>query len=232
MSSGVNTESGLTPELKAVIWQGVLERKDWRAVYDEACAVRPVTQRLVKETMEKLAAEFSGRVEAKREGTLIVREFLRKAAEGADVDDMAAVLEQAVYRDLLRRYSESGDPLGPMTVEQLLKIDLSYRSARAARTRRESKTSDARASRLAARVCLETFDKVAQLLGEGARGRLERIKKPLVDWASKTYGEENVSELMKERNEIEKLASLVRGKGRRGHHKRETRPRHAARLAV
>lgn len=219
MSSVVNTVSRLGEEQMAVIRRGAVGKKDIRQVHEEVCAVRPATQKVVREAMEKVAGEMNARSDAKREGARLVRGFLKMAKEGADIDDMAAALEQAVYRDILRRYAEAGDPLVSMTMEQLLRLDLSYRSARLSKRKEEGR--EAAPSKLVARVCVETFEKIVELSGgHGGKG-LRELKGKVLGWAKARYGEENVLEIENEEKEIERLSRLFKrsrgaGKGKAG----------------
>ena len=220
--TSVNTPSRLNDEQMAVIRQGTVKGREWKEVYDNVCAIRPATQSVVRETMEKVASESGAKSEIKREGTRLVREFLHRAKEGADVDDMAAVLENAVYHDLLRRYADAGDPLVSMTMDQLLKLDLSYRSARLSKTKHEDAARDERMSKLAARVCMETLDRIVSLTGDrAAREQVKKTRGPLIRWARKKYGTDNIEQLEKDRNEIERLSSLIRRRRSGGCNTRE-----------
>lgn len=135
MGSVVNVAAKLTGEQRGLIRQAALEGRDWRETHELACAIRPVTQTLVRKMMEQSAAELSAKGEAKREGARIIHEFLDNARQGADVDDMAALLEQALYRDILRRYAAAGDPLVSMTMDELLKLAVAYSASVQARRR-------------------------------------------------------------------------------------------------
>jgi len=67
----------------------------------------------------------------KQKGADIVRKFLEKAKEGGDVSDLQAALEQAVYRDCLRRYAAEEDNfLQDVNTKELLKITHDYQKAR------------------------------------------------------------------------------------------------------
>ena len=133
MGSVINLAGRLNEQQKSLIKQGVLEGKEWKEVHALVSGIAPVTQALVKEMMEKYSSGLHVKAEAKLEGARLIEQFLKEAKEGADVDSMAALLEQALYRDILRRYMEAGDPLVSMTMEQLLKLDITYRTARLAR---------------------------------------------------------------------------------------------------
>ena len=139
----VNTPAGLTDQQKALIKQMSMEKADWKQVHATVSGIKPVTQKLVKEMMESLAAGVCLKANAKKEGAQLIEKFLNGAKEGAEVDDLAALLEQALYRDILRRYADSGEPLVSMTMEQLLNLDLKYRNTRLAQARQEKdKTND------------------------------------------------------------------------------------------
>ncbi len=142
MSSCVNTESGLTGTQKSLIKQGALEGADWKTVHDIVCGEKPVTQSLVKRMMEQCSARRSVKIHAKQEGARIIRDFLQGVRDGSDVEDLAALLELALYHDMLRRYAEAADPLVSMTMEQILKLDIAYRGARLARKKQDSTTGN------------------------------------------------------------------------------------------
>lgn len=139
MGSVVNVAAKLTGEQRGLIRQAALEGRDWRETHEMVCEIRPVTQTLVRKMMEQSAAEISAKGEAKREGARIIHEFLDNARQGADVDDMAALLEQALYRDILRRYAASGDPLVSMTMDELLKLAVAYSASVQARRKGDGK---------------------------------------------------------------------------------------------
>lgn len=131
----INTPAGLTEQQKSLIKRMSMEKADWRQVHAAVSGIKPVTQKLVKEMMESLAVGVSLKADAKKEGAQLIEKFLNSAKDGVEVDDLAALLEQAVYRDILRRYAESGEPLVSMTMEQLLNLDLKYRNTRLAQKR-------------------------------------------------------------------------------------------------
>jgi len=142
MSSCVNTESGLSETQKSLIKQGALEGEEWKTVHDIVCGEKPVTQSLVKRMMEQYSARQSVKTHAKLEGARVIRDFLQGVREGSDVEDLAALLELALYHDMLRRYAQAADPLVSMTMEQILKLDIAYRGARLARNKRDRTTGN------------------------------------------------------------------------------------------
>lgn len=125
-----NTPAQLTDTQDAIIRRAVLDGADWKSAYEQVCAIRPVTQSLVRQMMERYSQTLAVRGHAKREGAALIRQFYQSAREGAPVEELSALLELAVYHDILRRYAQSADPLVSMTMEQILKLDLSYRAAR------------------------------------------------------------------------------------------------------
>lgn len=133
----VNTPAGLDEQQKSILKRMAMEGCDWKQVHATVSGIKPVTQKLVKEMMESHAAGISLKAEAKKEGAQLIEKFLNGAKDGAKVDDLAALLEQALYRDILRRYANSGEPLVSMTMEQLLNLDLKYRNTRLAQARQE-----------------------------------------------------------------------------------------------
>lgn len=126
-----NHTSCLSANQLALIRSGVREKRDWESVWKEASGEKLLAQKLVREEMDKVAqndAKISG---AKREGTRLINEFLEKIKDGDEVEGMSALFEQAIYRDILRRYAELADPFASMSTEQILKLEMAYRSARA-----------------------------------------------------------------------------------------------------
>ncbi|VAX15343.1 hypothetical protein MNBD_NITROSPINAE04-1950 [hydrothermal vent metagenome] len=205
-----NHPSQLTDNQKATIRHGVLNGIDWTTVWEQVSYEKPVTKSLVQKEMERIASERNVKYGAKREGALLVQEFLQKVKDGVEVDDMAAALEQAVYRDILRRYADAADPLITMTMEQVLKIDMSYRSARLAKHKHESTSSvNGDLAIHSAKVMAESFDRLLDIAEKPLREKIKKLRKPLVKWAEQKYGKENVNEIEKERNEIERLAKIV-----------------------
>ncbi|MGK7346297.1 MAG: hypothetical protein ACNS63_10880 [Candidatus Nitrospinota bacterium M3_3B_026] len=219
--SSVNTLSRLSRPQWAAIKAGVVKGLDLKTVHDQVCAEREATIKVVQEAMEKISTQFSTRSRVKREGARIVEDFLKKAREGADVEDMAAVLENAVYRDILRRYADAADPLAAMTMENILKLDLSYRSARLAKSKANGAGGDSEAARIALRAASSAFEKVLSMLRGEARSSAEAARDGFTEWASKTFGAENVKELAREKNEIERLSRLARERAARARRDRE-----------
>ncbi len=125
-----NHSSCLSENQLKVIRNGVRQKRDWESVCKEVCAEKPVTQKLVRDEMDKVAQMDAKIYGAKREGTRLINEFLEKIKDGDDVDGMAALFEQAIYRDILRRYAELADPFVSMSTEQILKLEMAYRTAR------------------------------------------------------------------------------------------------------
>lgn len=212
----MSSSAKLTNEQRAIIRAGALNGIDWESVHGEVDQIKPVTQKLVKKLMEEFAAERSVKSEAKKEGSRIVREFLEKAKNGVDVDDMEAALEQAVYWDILRRYAQAGDAFVSMTMEQILKLEISYRAARLARHKKETGIKkNKEISKLSAIVCQDALDKIISMVDGKVRVKIKKLEKPLLEWAANEYGKENIAEIINEKNEIERLASLI-GKRRSG----------------
>ncbi|VAX21100.1 hypothetical protein MNBD_NITROSPINAE02-501 [hydrothermal vent metagenome] len=208
--NSINYANQLTDEHKSIIRHGAINGDDWRAIHNEVCQVSPVTQKLVKKMMERYASDVAIKSSAKREGARVVHEFLEKALSGNDVDDMAAALENAVYRDILRRYADAGDALVSMTMEQVLKLEMTYRASRLTQKKRAADMKDSgQVAKLSARICMEMIDKLAALADEDIKAQLEKQKKPLLEWAAGEFGKENITEILNERNEIERLSRLM-----------------------
>jgi hypothetical protein len=138
----VNTPAGLNEDQKSLIKSLAMEGADWKKVHAMVSGIKPVTQKLVKEMMESHANTITLKADAKKEGAQLIEKFLSGVKDGAEVDDLAALLEQALYRDILRRYANSGEPLVSMTMEQLLNLDLKYRSTRLAQARQDKEKSN------------------------------------------------------------------------------------------
>ncbi len=211
--SNISHANQLTDEHKTIIRRGAINGDDWRMVHNDVCRVSPVTQRLVKQMMERYASDVAIKSEAKKEGSRMVQEFLQKALDGNDVDDMAAALENAIYRDILRRYADAGDALVSMTMEQVLKMEMTYRASRLTQKKRATDMKEpGQVAKLSARICMEMIDRLGALVDEDVRPQLEKYKKPLLEWAAREFGNENITEILNERNEIERLSRLMEQK--------------------
>lgn len=125
-----NHSSCLSKSQVAIIRGGVRSGRDWESVWNEVCEEKYVTKTLVRDEMDSVAQMHVKRYGAKREGTRLINELLEKIKDGDDVEGMAALFEQAIYRDILRRYAELADPFVSMSTEQILKLEMAYRSAR------------------------------------------------------------------------------------------------------
>jgi len=112
----------------------------------------------------------------KRKGADIVRDFLEKARDGADVSDLETVLTNAVYLDLLRRYALESDDI---TFRDLLKLTSDFRKARVAAMKTGAKPEKA----LTAQNAMELIQAFEQALqdDESLKGAFEKQKECLLE---------------------------------------------------
>lgn len=177
-----------------------------------------------KKLTSKQVAVLNAKKEAKKEGSKLIEIFLADAKDGAEVDDMAALLEQALYRDILRRYMEDEDAIKQIGLEQLLKLDISYRKIRIASDKEGRVGLDAKKiERWAARYTGEVFNKIVTLAGEKGKC-IAPFKKPLIDWAKQKFGHESFTEIERERKEIEKLNDYFAKEKNGARHKKAADP--------
>ncbi|MBI5816684.1 MAG: hypothetical protein HZB29_13865 [Nitrospinae bacterium] len=170
----------------------------------EALALGPAREEDVADEIEKMEAAAQLKRHFKKEGARIIRDFLDRAKAGSDVDDIAALLELAIYRDLLRRCAEDEKSLGRISMEQLLKFDIHYRRVRIA-TKKVDESSPATAAKtrkLAARMLVRIVEKI-----ESLGGQVKSLHDPLMEWAKEEFGEKFVAEADGELNEIELIGS-------------------------
>ncbi len=206
----VNTPSGLTDRQMAVIRQCAQDGKDWKSTYKRICEIKQVTQKLVREQMELYSAEIAARSTAKKEGAALIDQYLANIKDGADVDDMTALIEQALYRDILRRYSEADNALAHMTMGEVLKLDIAYRGARLNRLKFEKDTikNDPQLDQYSASLVLETLDQVQTLANGALDSEIDDVRELIIEWANKKYGKTTIEEVKNERNQIEQLREL------------------------
>ncbi|MBI4665358.1 MAG: hypothetical protein HY751_02985 [Nitrospinae bacterium] len=172
-----------------------------------------ITLRAVPDDMETQAMELKRHF--KQEGARLIREFLERAKTGSDVEDMAALLELAIYRDLLRRYADDDKALERISMEQLLKLDIYYRRARLQARREESRSKDSAAiKKTAARLCVKILAKVEEMSGEEDQEKIRALRAPLLSWAGAEFDRESIEEMERENDGIERLsAAMLNGAG-------------------
>lgn len=126
-------ENKISPQVRVMMDEGLSGR----------LTVRQIQTRIRKNMGEKITLrEITMRKEEyehgvgkkkffKQKGADMVCKFLEGAKEGADVSDLQAVLEQAVYFDCLRRYANDEDGfLESINTKDLLKITSDYQKLR------------------------------------------------------------------------------------------------------
>ena len=209
--SPVNKPSGLTDTQMEIIRKCTLEKRDFDTTWHRIRNTKPaMTKKLVREMMEVYSAQLSARSTAKQEGAEMVEQYLNNVRDGVDVDDMTTLLEQALYRDILRRYSQLDDPLVGMTMEQVLKIDIAYRGSRLSRLKYEKDTNKTtpQLDKFSANLISETLDQV-KLQANGTLDKdIDEIRELVMEWAGNTYGKTTIEEVENDRNEIEQLRQL------------------------
>ncbi len=186
--------------------EGVAEKMSQSDLYELSKDAGPCSRDAVREAVRFLQDEQKHKHAAKREGADLVAKFLEDARNGAaGLDEMAALLESALSRDILRRYAERNEVMAEISFENLLKLDLSYRKLRLAGAKREG--ADGYAAGFAVRVALDTLDLIEEIndapLSPEIRQRIEQK-------SADRYGAATVDEAMAERNELERLRETIK----------------------
>jgi len=196
----------LTEKQMRAMERGVYAGLDTDCIIGAVLALGEADKADVETEIEKARAAFDLKKHFKKEGARLIREFLERAKSGSDVDDISALLELAIYRDLLRRYAEDERSLSNIPMDELLKLDLSYRRVRLAGKKAEFSSKDAASLKnLSAKVCVSLIDKIGTLVGDEAKVEIQLVKESLVDWAKKQYGEVNVEGVSSELRELSEI---------------------------
>ncbi|MFW2331142.1 MAG: hypothetical protein ACN4E2_02445 [Nitrospinota bacterium] len=84
----------------------------------------------------------------------MIKKFLSDMKDSIKVEDMSALLETAIYRDILRRYVETDDFVS-ISTDQLLKLGLTY--IKLSQPVSEQKLPKVASSEFAAKIAIETI---------------------------------------------------------------------------
>ena len=205
-----------------VIKQGAMEGTPLATLTGIARKLGPVTQAEVAKIVEPDIAVRDQKREAKKEGTDLLGKFVQNARDGAEVDDMAALIEHALYRDILRRYAEGKSEIDELGISELFKLDLSYRKVRLTREKAEKSDSyGKKMERWAATYSGQLFDKVAQL-AEKKGADIAPLKKELMAWVKRRFSSESFDEAEMEQKQIEQLNDYLARKQNGADSKRTT----------
>ena len=204
----------ITTEQKAAIERGLASGASFDAIRREVLSKGYVPDEDIRDEIDRLGQVLELRRHFKKEGARLMREFVDRLKSGSDVEDMSAMLELAIYRDLLRRYAEDDKALDRISIEQLLKLDIHYRRVRIAWRRDVVNGKGAGAAKkLSARMLPKIVDKLASLAGGEVAGEINALRGQLMDWAKGEFGRENVEEIEREENEIEQLSARIAEEG-------------------
>ena len=216
MSESVSTGE-ITPAQKKLIERGVSAGLDFDAIRIRVRELGHVSSDDLRDEVDGITQVIELRKQFKKEGVRLMREFMGRVTSGSDVDDMAAMLEIAIYRDLLRRYTENDKALEGIPFDRLLMLDIHYRRARIAIQRElaHGKGADS-AKKLAARLLLKIVNKLVSLADENMGAAINVLIPEVMEWAKAELGREYIEEIEREENELEQLNARIAGEGSGG----------------
>ncbi|MBF0292015.1 MAG: hypothetical protein HQK86_07635 [Nitrospinae bacterium] len=213
MSEAVSTGE-ITPAQKKLIEKGVIAGLSFEAIRARVRELGHVGNDDLRDEVDGISQALELRRQFKKEGVRLMREFVGRVKNGSDVEDMAAMIEISIYRDLLRRYTEDEKTLERIPTEQLLKLDVRYRMARIACQRElvNGKGADA-AKKLAARLLPKIVNKLVSFADERMAEQIKALIPQTMEWAKAELGRENIEEMENEGNELERLNALLADDG-------------------
>lgn len=226
MKEGMPTGE-ITPTQRKLIEKWVASGLSFDAIRIRAREFGHVSNDDLRDEVEGISQVVELRKQFKKEGVRLMREFVGRVKSGSDVDDMAAMLELAIYRDLLRRYTEDDKALTGIPLDKLLMIDIHYRRARIALQREtvNGKGADS-AKKLYARMLPKIVNKLVSLADGGMATAINEMRPQIMEWAKAEFGRENIEEMEKEEYGIEQIAARIAGEsslsdsqGEAGHEK-------------
>lgn len=204
----------ISAEQKALIEKGLASGLSFDAIRREVLEIGSVSGDDLRDEVDRIGQIVELRRQFKKEGARLMREFVNRVKSGSDVDDMAAMLELAIYRDLLRRYTEDDKALERISMEQLLKLDIRYRMARIACQREMVNGKNAEsAKKLYARMLPKIVNKLVSLADSHTAEGINALRGQIMDWAKGEFGRENVEEMEKEEYGIGQIAARIAGEG-------------------
>lgn len=226
MSEALSTGE-ITPAQRKLIEKGVAAGLPFEAIRARVRELGHVSSDDLRDEVDGITQVIELRRQFKKEGVRLMREFMGRIRSGSDVDDMAAMLELAIYRDLLRRYTENEKALENIKLEELLRIDIQYRRARIASQRELANGKGANsAKKLAARMLPKIVNKLVSLADENMATAINDLLPEFMEWARAELGRENVEEIEKDEHGIEQLNAIIAedcasgdSKGEAGHEK-------------
>jgi hypothetical protein len=200
----------ITPAQKNRIERCVAAGDDFEAIYTRVRELGHVTREELRDEVDGQMQVIGLRRQLKKESVRVMSEFMGRVRSGSDVDDMAAMLEIAIYRDLLRRYTENDKALEGIPLDKLLMIDIHYRRARIASQAQllNGKGADA-AKKLTARMLPKIVNKLVSLADENMSTAINGLIPEVMEWAKAELGREYIEEIEKEGNEREQLNAII-----------------------
>jgi hypothetical protein len=99
--------------------------------------------------------------------------------------------------------------LGDITIDQILKLDLSYRKARLDRAKEERINGSTTADRFAAKVITEAVAKMTSMAPDDTVDTVAAMSEPLLAWAKERFGTGDIDDFLDSDKEVEKLAAFI-----------------------
>jgi hypothetical protein len=201
---------GITPAQKRIIEREIASGTSFDDIYIRVRELGPASKEELRDEVDGQRQVIELRRQFKKEGVRLMREFMNRVRTGSDVDDMAAMLELAIYRDLLRRYTEDEKALTGIPLDKLLMIDIHYRRVRIASQAQllNGKGADA-AKKLAARILPKIVSKLVSLADENLATAIKALLPEALELAKAELGRANIEEMEKEEDGIEQLSALI-----------------------
>lgn len=201
---------GITPTQRKIIEKEIASGTSFEAIYTRVRELGHASKEELRDEVDGQTQVIGLRRQLKKEGVRVMSEFMGRVRSGSDVDDMAAMLEIAIYRDLLRRYTENDKALEGIPLDKLLMIDIHYRRARIASQAQllNGKGADA-AKKLTARMLPKIVNKLVSLADENLATAIKALVPETVEWAKGELGRENIEEMEKDEHGIEQLTALI-----------------------
>jgi hypothetical protein len=194
-----------------LVREGMAEKMSQHDIWELVKEAGPANRDAVREACRVFRERNRTKTEAKREGAEIAQRFLErvKAGDEADVEEMSALIENALYRDILRRYAEKNEVMADISFERLLKLDLSYRKLRLARSVRGGEEESALLTRLAVSAAALAVDAMAASLSDHvAAPRLAEARETASATVAGRFGKEAVAAAEEEKNQLDRLREL------------------------
>lgn len=197
---------GITPTQRKIIEKEIASGTSFDDIYIRVRELGRASKEELRDEVDGQTQVIGLRRQLKKESVRVMSEFMGRVRSGSDVDDMAAMLELAIYRDLLRRYTENDKALEEVKLEALLRIDIQYRRVRLASQAQliNGKGADA-AKKLTARMLPKIVAKLVALADGQTATAIKALVPETVEWAKAELGRENIEEMEKDEHGIEQL---------------------------